>query len=111
MNHDATHCSDYDDLKCPPSCYRAQLTEDLAKNHKAFVGIPLSYASFLGTIECDRANMPKTEAMQILDQMENVLIACDKPDAQDRTPTMKAFLVLARAVYFLLNKYVREKHK
>lgn len=29
MNHDATHCLDYNPKKCPKDCYRAQLTEEL----------------------------------------------------------------------------------
>lgn len=46
--------------------------------------------------------------MQMLDQLEDVMKKCDKPDAEMRTPTMKAFLVVARVTYFLLSRYVRE---
>lgn len=52
MNHDATHCCDYKKSKCPKSCYRAQLTQDLKDNRYRFVGIPLSWANFKGTDEC-----------------------------------------------------------
>ena len=37
MNHDATHCADYKKSKCPKSCYRAQLTEELKH---IFYGLP-----------------------------------------------------------------------
>ena len=49
MNHDATHCADYQKSKCPPSCYRAQLTEEL--RHTSYQ-LPTSWASFKGTREC-----------------------------------------------------------
>ena len=44
-------------------------------------------------------------------QMEEVLCKCDKPGAEERTPTMKSFLVFARAVYLLMEKHVRNTHK
>lgn len=46
--------------------------------------------------------------MEVLDQVENLLIKVDNPEAETKTPTMKAFLVLARAVYHLLKAKVRE---
>lgn len=46
--------------------------------------------------------------MEVLDQVEDLLIKIDKPEAETRTPTMKAFLILARAVYHLLKAKVRE---
>ena len=46
--------------------------------------------------------------MEMLDQVEDLLIKVDKPEAETKTPTMKAFLVLARAVYHLLKAKVRE---
>lgn len=109
MNHDATHCADYTEGKCPESCYRGQLTKELAERHKDYVGIPISYASFKGTSECEMVNRPKTEEMQMLDQLEEVLAKCDKPEAEMRTPTMKSFLVIARIVYYLLNRRIKEK--
>lgn len=50
MNHDYTHCIDYELNKdrCPKSCFRRELTEDL-KEH------PLPYTSwmhFAGTKDC-----------------------------------------------------------
>ena len=111
MNHDATHCADYKEDKCPKSCYRAELTEDFIKRKTEFIGIPISYASFAGTSECGREYKPKTEGMKMLEQMEEVLCKCDKPGAEERTPTMKSFLVFARAVYFLMEKHVRNTHK
>ena len=108
MNHDATHCADYDEKVCPKNCYRAELTADLAKRHKEFIGVPISYASLLGTSECRRCDPPRSEAMVMLDQLEDVLKKIDKPEAETRTPTMKAFLVVARVTYFLLSRWVRE---
>ena len=48
MNHDATHCLDYE-MSCPKSCYRAQLTEELKK---ICYPLPTSWANFKGTKEC-----------------------------------------------------------
>lgn len=109
MNHYATHCADYTEGKCPESCYRGQLTKELAERRKDYVGIPISYASFKGTSECEMVNRPKTEEMKMLDQLEEVLTKCDKPEAEMRTPTMKSFLVIARIVYYLLSRRIREK--
>lgn len=33
MNHDATHCRDWDE-NCPKTCYRAELTEGLPEPPK-----------------------------------------------------------------------------
>ena len=52
MNHDATHCNDYKVSKCPKTCYRAQLTQDLRNNQYRFLGLPISWANFKGTDEC-----------------------------------------------------------
>lgn len=54
MNHDATHCADYKKGKCPKSCYRAELTQDLKDNFYAFRFLPISYANFKGTKECPK---------------------------------------------------------
>lgn len=51
MNHDATHCADYQKSKCPPSCYRAQLTEEL--RHISYT-LPTSWANYKGTKECPK---------------------------------------------------------
>ena len=50
MNHDATHCADYN-KSCPKSCYRAQLTEEL---EKIVYTLPVSWCSFKGTKECPK---------------------------------------------------------
>ena len=52
MNHDATHCDDYLVAKCPKTCYRAQLTQDLRNNQYRLLGVPISWANFKGTEEC-----------------------------------------------------------
>ena len=49
MNHDATHCADYNKKLCPKKCYRAELTEEL-KHIRYF--LPISYSHFKGTEEC-----------------------------------------------------------
>lgn len=46
--------------------------------------------------------------MEMLDQLENVMIECEKAP-KENTPTMKAFIILARVVYYLLRKEVRGK--
>lgn len=51
MNHDATHCFDYDPDKCPKDCYRAQLTEDLRKIRYPY---PVSYAMLKHTDMCPK---------------------------------------------------------
>lgn len=53
MNHDYTHCYDYDQRKCPKRCFRAELTEDL-KHRPDLVGLTFSWAYFAGTEECPR---------------------------------------------------------
>ncbi len=53
MNHDATHCYDYNKSKCPKSCYRAQLTEELRNN---YYPLPTSWSYFKGTKECPLTN-------------------------------------------------------
>ena len=47
MNHDTTHCLDYCE-RCPASCYRAALTEDL-KHRPDLSGLYFSWASLKGT--------------------------------------------------------------
>ena len=49
MNHDATHCADYDKKKCLKRCYRAQLTEEL--QHITYL-LPTSFVHFKETREC-----------------------------------------------------------
>lgn len=53
----------------------------------------------------------KDEAMQMLDQLENALFAIEK-DVRcgfDTGATSKTFLMFARAVYWLLERWIREK--
>lgn len=109
LNHDATHCADYAEGKCPVNCYRGQLTKDLVDRRGEFIGIPISYASFKGTSECEMSNRPKTEEMKMLDQLQEVLDKCDSPEKALRAPTMRSFIVLARIVYYLLSQRIKEK--
>jgi hypothetical protein len=51
MNHDATHCADYNKNLCPKKCYRAELTEDLSKMPYY---LPTSWAHYKGTKECPK---------------------------------------------------------
>lgn len=51
----------------------------------------------------------RDEAMRMLDQMEQMLKVVSYAD-ENRMPTMKAFLVVARVVYWLLERWIRE-HK
>ena len=46
MNHDATHCADWNKQKCPKSCYRARLTEELEERSDLWY-LPISYAHFM----------------------------------------------------------------
>lgn len=49
MNHDVTHCADYKKSRCPKTCYRAQLTEEL--RNIAYL-LPTSWSHFEGTKMC-----------------------------------------------------------
>ena len=55
MNHDATHCADYKKSKCPKSCYRAKLTQELRET-SAWAWLPISWAHFEGTQHCAKTN-------------------------------------------------------
>lgn len=48
----------------------------------------------------------KDEAMQMLDQLETLLLRTE--DTPDRMPTNRAFLALARVVFWLLERWIRE---
>ena len=51
--------------------------------------------------------MTKTdEAMQMLDQLETLLKKTE--DSPDRMPTNRAFLMVVRVVYWLLERWVRQ---
>jgi len=52
MNHDYAHCLDCK-KDCPESCFRAQLTREVATNELLW-NIPLSWMHFEGTKECPR---------------------------------------------------------
>lgn len=49
----------------------------------------------------------RAEAMQMLDQLETLLKKTE--DTPDRMPTNRAFLMVTRVVYWLLERYIREK--
>jgi len=51
MNHDAAHCLDYKKGKCPKTCYRAKMTEELRKIRWA---LPTSWVHFKGTQYCPK---------------------------------------------------------
>lgn len=51
MNHDATHCADYKKSKCPQTCYRAQLTQELRDRDDLYC-LSVSWANFKQTKEC-----------------------------------------------------------
>ena len=53
MNHDATHCADYKKHKCPRSCYRAQLTQELFERSDLYY-LPIFWANFKESKECPR---------------------------------------------------------
>lgn len=48
MNHDATHCADYNQF-CPETCYRAVLTKALKIDD---YNLPVSFACFRYTDIC-----------------------------------------------------------
>lgn len=51
--------------------------------------------------------MTKTdEAMQMLDQLETLLKRTE--DSPDRMPTNRAFLMVVRVVFWLLERWVRQ---
>ena len=54
MNHDYTHCIDYDADICPVECFRAELARDLI--HTAYVKELLPFASLKGTEKCLRGD-------------------------------------------------------
>lgn len=54
--------------------------------------------------------MTKTdEAMRMLDQLETLLKRTE--DSPDRMPTNRAFLMVVRVVYWLLERWVREHER
>lgn len=59
MNHDASHCLDYKINKCPKSCYRAQLTQELRERTDLDFRIPFSWVHFKQTKECPRRERSK----------------------------------------------------
>ena len=52
--------------------------------------------------------MTEREERQMLDQLEEVLLHCEQAP-KENTPTMRAFLILARVVYYLLREKVRKR--
>lgn len=57
MNHDVSHCLDYDEKKCPADCYRAKVTKDLKDSNYPW---PVSFVHFKGTVYCE-ATYPARE--------------------------------------------------
>lgn len=48
----------------------------------------------------------RDEAMRMLDQLETLLKKTE--DTPDRMPTNRAFLVVARVVYWILERWIRD---
>ena len=48
----------------------------------------------------------KDEAMQMIDQLETLLKRTE--DSPDRMPTNRAFLMVVRVVFWLLERWVRQ---
>ena len=55
MNHDACHCADYKQNKCPASCYRAKLTQELKERNDLYY-LPIWWSNFKQTKECPIKN-------------------------------------------------------
>lgn len=51
MNHDVTHCANYNRKWCPSHCYYAKLEEDLKKRSDLYY-LPISYTSYINTSVC-----------------------------------------------------------
>ena len=52
MNHDVSHCWNYDETTCQTDCYRAIVTKDLRDSKYPY---PVSFSEFKGTDECPLA--------------------------------------------------------
>ena len=50
----------------------------------------------------------RDEAMKMLDQLESLLKQTE--DTPNRMPTNRAFLMVARVVYWLLERWIKEKN-
>ena len=48
MNHDYTHCADYNNKVCPKNCFRGELTRDLV--NKPWLNV--SFSNLKGTEDC-----------------------------------------------------------
>lgn len=51
------------------------------------------------------------EALYMMDELDKVLKAWEKPDGEFRQPTIKGMLVLARVVRWLLERYLQKVEK
>ena len=58
MNHDATHCADYNSKQCPKKCYRAALTKEL---REIYYPLPTSWAHYKGSQECLKTRINKEQ--------------------------------------------------
>ena len=102
MNHDASHCLNYDKKVCPKSCYRAQLTQELEDRRKDLIGIPMTWSAFRGTEECELTKKEKKDLSKWLDEMETALVRAEtsRKDID--------LIVTMRAVRALLEKDVKD---
>lgn len=101
MNHDASHCLNYDAERCPDTCYRAQLTQEYQDRKTEFLGIPVTWTAFMGTDEC-RLTKRKESLVKWLDEMESALLRAEngKKDLD--------LIVTMRAVRAMLERQVRD---
>ena len=60
MNHDVTHCLDFIPYRCPKSCPRARITDDL--NRSGIRPEDVSWANYYGTAECHRKEITNVKS-------------------------------------------------
>lgn len=53
MNHDITHCADFDYRKCPKQCEKAKEVIDLRQRNDLW-WLPVSWAHMVDTDVCER---------------------------------------------------------
>lgn len=100
MNHDASHCLNYDRKICPKSCYRAELTQEL-EDRKDLIGVPMTWSAFRGTKECELTKREESQS-KWLDEMETALVRAEtsRKDVD--------LIVTMRAVRALLERIVKD---
>lgn len=51
IDHDYSHCMDYNKETCPPNCFRAVITQALYDDER-YGSLPVTFTNFKGTDEC-----------------------------------------------------------